>query len=245
MGFEPTTSTLTMWRALQAAPQGADRIRFQSSGPRGIQDPQSLLLRQVALPVAAYRAMFGPCSREGGSRGTRTHKRAFKYPPPVFETGPSSGRMTSVSLRSPGVPGAGIEPAVSAVTERGVTTSRNCPGMCELTYRRFSHSFRFGEGGEEESNLQSTGSRAGEPTPLADPRARPCGELNPPVRFGRPVPRPLGQGRKDPKARKERESNSLKAIARPAFKAAAITSWLALPAVWKLQGRESNPQSPG
>ena len=30
----------------------------------------------------------------GGRRGTRTHKR--RWPPPVFKTGSSSGRMTSV-----------------------------------------------------------------------------------------------------------------------------------------------------
>ena len=76
-------------------------------------------------------------------------------PPPVFKTGPSSGRMASVRL----------EPEFRGLesnqrpprSERGVTTTSNCPGF-----------------GKEDSNLhrliQSQGAY-----PLAESRERPAG----------------------------------------------------------------------
>jgi hypothetical protein len=53
-------------------------------------------------------------------------------------------------------------------------------------------------------------------------------ESNPPVRFGRPMPRPLGHGHK--RKRKERESNPQGLDeASPGFEPGAIANWLALP----------------
>ena len=102
-------------------------------------------------------------------------------PPPVFKTGPSSGRMTSVRLNR--VPGAGIEPAASAFRARrhylaATPQSTLPPRSC----------------GKEESNLhrliQSQGAYR-----LADPRESAPRESNPPGRLGSPAPLPLGQGR--------------------------------------------------
>jgi hypothetical protein len=49
MGFEPTASTLTGWRALRTAPRGHG---LRSCGPGGIRTPSLLFLRQMALPVS-------------------------------------------------------------------------------------------------------------------------------------------------------------------------------------------------
>jgi hypothetical protein len=142
VGFEPTISTVTGWRALRAALRGR-----MSVAQVGIEPTASLVLSQGGLPVA-YRAMCllcpeqesnlqtlgfkpsrsaswriralqirvlvvpdglepplpgcrpgvvaaGPrdCVCRSGSRGTRTHNGVTA---PVFETGSSSGRMTSV-----------------------------------------------------------------------------------------------------------------------------------------------------
>jgi hypothetical protein len=68
-------------------------------------------------PAASWVKTRRHCQQQlprSGSRGTRTHKRF--YSPPVFETGSSSSRSTSVSSNS--VPGAGIEPAASWVRTR-------------------------------------------------------------------------------------------------------------------------------
>ena len=43
---------------------------------------------------AEVASSFWTMTPKGGSRGTRTHKR--HWPPPVFRTGSSSGRMASV-----------------------------------------------------------------------------------------------------------------------------------------------------
>jgi hypothetical protein len=110
-----------------------------------------------------------------GSRGTRTHNGVTA---PVFETGSSSGRMTSVYQ----VAGAGIEP----------TSGRSeCPVLplddpASITKVR-------GAGLEP----ASPGSKPGS-LPLADPRSNQSAlrELNPPRQLGRLAPLPLGQGHK-------------------------------------------------
>jgi hypothetical protein len=53
-------------------------------------------------------------------------------------------------------------------------------------------------------------------------------ELNPPIRFGRPMPRPLGHAHV--RKRKERELNPQGLNeASPGFEPGAIANWLALP----------------
>ena len=52
MGFEPTTSTLTGWRALQAAPRGRCHLKVAQVG---FEPTASLVLSQSGLPIA-YRA---------------------------------------------------------------------------------------------------------------------------------------------------------------------------------------------
>jgi hypothetical protein len=92
-------------------------------------------------------------------------------PPPVFETGPSSSRMTSVRT--------GVDKKFRGLesnqrpprSERGVTTTSNCPGF-----------------GKEDSNLhrliQSQGAYR-----LADSRVESAPrESNPPVGPGKPAP---------------------------------------------------------
>jgi len=137
VGFEPTISTVTGWRALRATLRG--RV---SVAQVGIEPTASLVLSQGGLPVA-YRAICLLCPKQesnlqtlgfkpsrsadwriraqvvpdglepplpgcrpgvvaagprdylfpSGSRGTRTHNGVTA---PVFETGSSSGRMTSI-----------------------------------------------------------------------------------------------------------------------------------------------------
>jgi hypothetical protein len=60
-------------------------------------------------------------------------------------------------------------------SEPGVTTSSNCPGIASHTLLTLACGFRFAH--SFKSALR---------------------ELNPPVRFGRPVPQPLGQGHNSP-----------------------------------------------
>ena len=54
MGFEPTISTLTAWRALLAAPRGQC---FDSVAQVGLEPTASLVLSQGGLPIA-YRAIL-------------------------------------------------------------------------------------------------------------------------------------------------------------------------------------------
>ena len=103
-------------------------------------------------------------SSSSGSRGTRTHKRAV--PPPVFKTGSSSGRMTSVrASKLRGLESNQRPPG----SEPGVTTSSNYPGI--LLRHRWCGKAR-GEGIEP----PSPGSKPGG-VPLAHPRLCrvPCG----------------------------------------------------------------------
>ena len=54
MGFEPTASTLTGWRALLAAPRGRNCLRVAQVG---VEPTASLVLSQGGLPIA-YRAKY-------------------------------------------------------------------------------------------------------------------------------------------------------------------------------------------
>ena len=120
----------------------------------GVEPSASLVLSESGLPVA-YRA--GEDLNPGTSTqgGIRTHRRpglsraarplaylgdveaeavgleptSGPRPPPVFKTGPSSGRMASVraSTEFRGLESNQRPPR----SERGVTTTSNCPGVRE------------------------------------------------------------------------------------------------------------------
>jgi hypothetical protein len=122
IGFEPTISTVTGWRALLAAPRGrvefllsVAQLSFELSTLRGwshlrvdevvccfpsLIDPgwtrttDRLLVRELPSPLGHRTLLlFILLIFEGGSRGTRTHNE--REPAPVFKTGSSSSRMTS------------------------------------------------------------------------------------------------------------------------------------------------------
>ena len=108
-----------------------------------------------------------------GSRGTRTHNGVTA---PVFKTGSSSGRMTSVYQ----VAGAGIEPTPER-SERPVLPLDDPASLSKVR----------GAGLEP----ASPGSKPGS-LPLADPRISALRESNPPCQVGSLAPLPLGQGHK-------------------------------------------------
>jgi hypothetical protein len=69
---------------------------------------------------------------------------------PVFETGPSSGRMTSVTIRNQLLQLRGLESNQRPPSsELGVTTSSNCPAVSSFLWRT-TRSTKFGE---KDSNL--------------------------------------------------------------------------------------------
>ena len=122
-------------------------------------------------------------SSNSGSRGTRTHKRSV--PSPVFKTGSSSGRMTSVhSIKLRGLESNQRPPG----SEPGVTTSSNYPGI--LLGHRWC-----GKARREGIEPPSPGSKP-DGVPLAHPRTIQSArrESNPPIQLGRLVPEPIGQG---------------------------------------------------
>ena len=120
----------------------------------GVEPSASLVLSESGLPVA-YRAGRGLNPGATTQGGIRTHRRpglsraarpvgvpgrvaaeavgleptSGPRPPPVFRTGPSSGRMASVRLDSEfrGLDSNQRPPR----SERGVTTTSNCPGVRE------------------------------------------------------------------------------------------------------------------
>ena len=110
------------------------------------------------------------CLFSSGSRGTRTHNGVTA---PVFETGSSSGRMTSVKFR-------GLESNQRPPgSEPGVTTSSNCPGI-GLHKRHASLGLVHIQIGEQDLNLhhrRPPSGRCPKPgsLPLADPRECPAG----------------------------------------------------------------------
>ena len=146
----------------------------------GVEPSASLVLSESGLPIA-YRAENRCTHRRSAQGGSRTHKHpglsqaaqpvgvpgrvaaeavgleptSGPRPPPVFKTGPSSGRMASVRL----------EPEFRGLdsnqrpprSERGVTTDSNCPGVRE--------------GGFEPPPPDSKSGSL----PLADSRERPAG----------------------------------------------------------------------
>ena len=116
-------------------------------------------------------------------------------PSPVFKTGSSSGRMTSVKLR-------GLESNQRPPgSEPGVATSSNHPAVFSAL-KDSSIAKRFGE---EESNLRRlVQRRAAYHWPIPE---NALWELNPPFQLGRLAPLPLGQGHVFSSMRKGRESN--------------------------------------
>src|SRR5208337_5114752 len=116
----------------------------------GFEPSASLVLSESGLPVA-YRAF----TERGGSRGTRTHKRPEAAS--CFQDRsliqPDGFRSSLLAVKFRGLESNQRPPR----SERGVTTTSNCPGF-----------------GKEDSNLhrliQSQGAY-----PLADSRERPAG----------------------------------------------------------------------
>jgi hypothetical protein len=214
-GFKPGRSASWRTRATSPLP-----LPFQSKPIRG----QESNLRPPGSKPGVTANSNCPGAEAVGLEPTN----GFFHPPPVFETGSSSSRSTSVSSvfssggrnRTCGLLGqnqASLPTAtaperkpwdsnpqtVSAATrfrdgllvrpvdfrfklfqfrgqesnlrppgsEPGVTTSSNCPGIASHTLLTLACEFRFAH--SFKSALR---------------------ELNPPVRFGRPVPQPLGQG---------------------------------------------------
>lgn len=151
----------------------------------------------------------------GGSRGTRTHKRC--WPPPVFKTGSSSGRMASVvklrgsesNQRPPG-------------SEPGVTTSSNYPGSCFLS----GHHFVPMSSGRRNRTLVSWFKAKG----LAISRSPSERKCPAGVEPASPDWKP-GASAARPRARQSgrRGTRTLKAHRSAAFQAAAVADRLALP----------------
>src|SRR6185369_9761669 len=110
-----------------------------------------------------------------GSRGTRTHNGITA---PVFETGSSSGRMTSVYQ----VAGAGIEPTPER-SERPVLPLDDPASITKVR----------GAGLEPASPLFKARQPAVSRSPNAQSALR---ESNPPRQVGSLTPLPLGQGHK-------------------------------------------------
>ncbi len=192
MGFEPTISTLTGWRALRAAPRGLsfdfDRISDLPMAQEGFEPSASLVLSESGLPVA-YRAD----ARVGSNPWDSDHKPAARplrtwrsaeldsNPQPAcadcFQTGPDpAGCFRRREFR-------GLESNQRPPrSERGVTTSSNCPGV---VMRRF---------GKKDSNLhrliQSQGACR-----LADSRVSVPAGVEPACRAWEARAWPLGPGR--------------------------------------------------
>ncbi len=101
-----------------------------------------------------------------GSRETRTHKRFA--PPPVFKTGSSSGRMTSVTQAA----GVGIEPTTSwfraSLHYQRQLSRIDCLHACHRFDSQGSQA--RGEGLEPTSPASKAGG-----LPLADPQECPAG----------------------------------------------------------------------
>jgi hypothetical protein len=137
IGFEPTISTVTGWRALRAAPRGrvvSDWCPKQESNLQtlGFKPSRSASwrIRAEVVPDGLEPPLPGcgpgvvaarPRDCLIGAEAARL-ELATVLPAPVFKTGSSSGRMTSVKFR-------GLESNQRPPgSEPGVTTSSNCPG---------------------------------------------------------------------------------------------------------------------
>ena len=113
------------------------------------------------------------------------------HPPPVFKTGSSSGRMTSIELR-------GLESNQRPPgSEPGVTTSSNCPGsfMCLRHARnRRVRSKVPGAGIEPANSWFKARHHYQQRRPRNAAIQSALRESNPPRQLGRLAPLPLGQG---------------------------------------------------
>ena len=145
------------------------------------------------------------CVFSSGSRETRTHKRLL--PPPVFKTGSSSGRMTSITSC-----GSRNRTRVTTVQSRLPVPAQAPPHQlsfsCGGRSRTCGHvvqshvflptettpQFQEGRAGLEPARWCLTGTCSATELPTQIKSA--LRESNPPRRFGRPEPLPLGQGHK-------------------------------------------------
>lgn len=110
LGFKPSRSAVGVLGRYQMIPDGLEpslsgcRPEVVAAGPRDRMQwthRESHPNLRFAGPMSSCWTM-SPCSPSpSGSRGTRTHKR--DSPPPVFKTGSSSGRMTSVAAAATGI----------------------------------------------------------------------------------------------------------------------------------------------
>lgn len=115
-----------------------------------------------------------------GSRETRTHKSRSR--PPVFKTGPSSSRMTSVLFKLRELESNQRLPG----SEPGVTTNSNYPAVFVVLKHSVRESHRAPpEGWSCEFQRPTPRLRAGESA---------LRESNPPRQVGSLEPLPLGQG---------------------------------------------------
>ncbi len=150
-------------------------------------------------------------------------------PPPVFKTGSSSGRMTSIARH---FQNSGSWNRTNASWFRARRRYQQRLPRSKTVFRTTASQKVRGEGFEP----PQPGSKPGG-LPLADPRISrlksALRESNPASQLGRLAPLPLGQGHNSQR-RKERESNPQGRV--PAemggstvFETVAIANWLALP----------------
>jgi hypothetical protein len=197
-------------------------------------------LSRAARPVGVPGRLAFAC----GSRGTRTHERLA--PPPVFKTGPSSGRMASDGLASSG----GWNRTSGLRVQSAASLPAATAPECIYIERWF---------GKEDSNLHGPDSKSGGLPISRFPRAS-CGSrthlsgLGSPCLAARPRTRsfirsfvrvrdrgveprspgwrpgvlPIDQSRASPPRRKERESNP-QGSRSPDFESGAVAHRLALP----------------
>jgi hypothetical protein len=98
MGFEPTISSVTGWRALRAAPRGRD-CGCDRIVPDGLEP--SLPGCRPGVVAAGPRDCIC-CFVVARRKPWDSNPQSRFIGTPVFETGPSSGRMTSVRVLSCG-----------------------------------------------------------------------------------------------------------------------------------------------
>ena len=119
MGFEPTISTLTAWRALLAAPRGRIVLRVAQVG---LEPTASLVLSQGGLPIA-YRAVVG--LHQYPEQGSNLQSLGFR---PSRSTDGVPGRVQVVPDGiEPSFPG--CEPSVVAVGPRDCVAKVDPPGI--------------------------------------------------------------------------------------------------------------------
>ena len=163
IGFEPTTSTVTGWRALLAALRGRvvcwcpeQESNLQTHGFKPSRSADWRIRAQV-VPDGLEPPLPGcrPGVVAAGPRDYPFGAEAVGLEPttvlsaPVFKTGSSSGRMTSVlHIQFRGLESNQRPPG----SEPGVTTSSNCPGS-HLHERHAPLALVRGQIGEQDLNL--------------------------------------------------------------------------------------------